>query len=496
MENLAAWLLERGVDDSPVLTTIERTYTRGELRQRVREVASAVLDHARAREPAIVAIVGDTSFDLIAAHLGVLHAGAVSMLLPPLSPEHLSHVLSETQPMLMFAERGKQAQLSAVATCRILALDEVLPASSTAPRTISPSQLSVLLHTSGSTSRPKGVMLSARNIQHNTQAISDTIGLGEGDRALSFMPLHYAFGLSVLHTHLRAGASLRFGTGAFPSQMLSELQTSGATGLPGVPTLFTTLLNRTNLAATQLPQLRYAMISGGQLATPLVHRLREALPQAQVFLRYGVTEVTSGASALPPERADKIPSIGRGFAGAPLQVLRADGSPVVPGSGEPGEIVVRSDSVALGYWGEGEESQHFRNGAFHTGDIATVDEEGFVFVVGRERDFIKTAGFRVAPGEIEDVVARLPFVEEVAVCGVPHPILGESLLCCVIARNAAADLVLQVRKHCAAQLPSHKVPTQFELVASLPRTSNGKLDRRRLRELFQGNAARPKADSA
>jgi acyl-CoA synthetase (AMP-forming)/AMP-acid ligase II len=278
--------------------------------------------------------------------------------------------------------------------------------------------------------------------------------------------------------------------------MLSELLASEATGLPGVPTLFTTLLNRTNLAAKPLPRLRYAMISGGQLATSLVHRLREALPRTQVFLRYGVTEVTSGASALSPDRPDKIPSIGQGFSGDPLQVLRADGTLVAPGSGEAGEIVIRSDSVALGYWGEGEESQHFRNGAFYTGDIATVDEEGFVFVIGRERDFIKTAGFRVAPGEIEEVVARLPFVEEAAVCGMPHPVLGESLSCWVVLRAGAVEGVQQVRRHCAAELPSYKVPTQFELVDALPRTHTGKLDRRRLRELSQGKAPRPNADTA
>lgn len=494
--NLADWLLERGSDDAVVLVSAARSYTRGELRARVREVASRVLDATHGRERAIVCSIGGNSFPLIATHLGVLHAGAVSALLPPLSDDHLSHVLNETQPALVFAEGEQVERLRGLTAVPVLALDEALLASNVAARAVVPSQLSVLLYTSGSTSRPKGVMLSARNIQHNSESISDAVALSDSDRALSFMPLHYAFGLSVLHTHLRAGASLMFGTAAFPSQMLTELQASGATGLPGVPTLFATLLNRTNLAATPLPQLRYAMISGGQLATPLIHRLREALPSARVFLRYGVTEVTSGASALSPDRADKIPSIGFGFAGAPLQVLRADGTPVARGSNEPGEIVVRSDSVALGYWGEAEESKHFRDGAFHTGDIATVDDDGFIFVIGRERDFIKTAGFRVAPSEIEDVVSQLPFVAEAGVCGVPHPVLGESLLCFVVIREGAAGSIQELKTHCVAQLPTYKVPAKFELVSALPKTGNGKLDRRRLPSLIQGSEPRPKAEIA
>jgi acyl-CoA synthetase (AMP-forming)/AMP-acid ligase II len=365
------------------------------------------------------------------------------------------------------------------------ALDATLPDADDAACPVSQHELAVLLYTSGSTSRPKGVMLSSANIRANTEAIADVVGLSASDRALSFMPMHYAFGLSVVHTHLRVGGSVAFGTATFPGEIVTELQRTSATGLPGVPTLFVTLLNRTALGEAALPDLRYAMISGGRLNTAMIHRLREALPQARVFVRYGVTEVTSGASALPPERADKIPSVGRGFPGAPLFVLRPDGTPVASGSGEIGEIVVKSPSVALGYLGAVPEARHFRDGAFHTGDLATVDEEGFVTVVGRERDFIKTAGFRVSPSEIEETVAQLPFVAEVAVCSLPHPVLGESLICCVVLREQTEGAVAKLRAHCVAQLPSYKVPTRFELVESLPKTSTGKLDRRALAARFK-----------
>jgi acyl-coenzyme A synthetase/AMP-(fatty) acid ligase len=114
-----------------------------------------------------------------------------------------------------------------------------------------------------------------------------------------------------------------------------------------------------------------------------------------------------------------------------------------------------------------------------------VDEEGFVFVVGRERDFIKTAGFRVAPSEIEEVVTQLPFVAEAAVCGVPHPLLGESLVCLVVVAEGTTGSMQEIKMHCTAQLPTFKVPARFESVSALPRTGNGKLDRRRLRILIQ-----------
>jgi long-chain acyl-CoA synthetase len=240
------------------------------------------------------------------------------------------------------------------------------------------------------------------------------------------------------------------------------------------------------------------MVSGGALPRAAIERLRQALPQIRLYLRYGVTELTAGASMLPPERADKIPSIGRGLPGAPLLVLRTDGTPVEPG--ERGEIVVRTESVALGYFTDDGEEQRFRAGAFHSGDLATVDADGYVFVVGREREFVKTAGHRVAPAEVEEVIARLPWVDEVAVCGAPHPVLGESLVCFVVARAESEASSALLRAHCAERLPTFKLPSRFELVPSLPRTSSGKLDRRALAALLESDqtpsAPRPSAETA
>jgi acyl-CoA synthetase (AMP-forming)/AMP-acid ligase II len=293
------------------------------------------------------------------------------------------------------------------------------------------------------------------------------------------MPVHYSFGLSVLHTQLRAGASVALCTASFPVEILDALSNSRATVLPGVPTLFQTLLERTALADQPLPFLGHVMVSGGKLSAELAVRLKQALPNVRLYLRYGVTEVTAGASILPPECWDKSPSIGNGLPQAPLRVLRADGTSVERGTGEVGEIVVQSDSVALGYLGS-DGSESFKDGAFHSGDLATVDDEGYVFVVGRERSFIKTGGYRVAPPEVEETVTALPFVVEAAVCGVPHPLLGESVVCFVVVRAGTEGAVARLREHCKASLPSFKVPTRFELVSKLPRTSSGKTDTRQL----------------
>jgi long-chain acyl-CoA synthetase len=489
-QNLAAWLLERGADDSPALISDSRSVSRGELRQRAREVSAAVLEVTGNRDRPIVPLIGGASVELIAAHLGVLGAGAVSAPLPPLGDQQLGEVLRETQAELVLAERAQIERLQALTRAKVLALDSVLTASPHfAPRAIDARALAVLLYTSGSTSKPKGVMLSAANVRANTEAIAGVIALGPDDRALLLMPLHYSFGLSVLHTHLRAGGSLALGSAVYPAELLAALESSRATGLPGVPTLFLNLL-RTALAKAALPGLRYVMISGGKLATPLIERLQQALPRAQIYLRYGITETTAAASILAPDRADKIPSIGRGLPGAPLLVLRRDGTPVTPGAAEAGEIVVKADSVALGYFGD-DASGHFREGAFYTGDVATVDADGYVFVVGREREFIKTAGFRVSPFEVEDVVARLPFVEETAVCGVPHALLGESLICFVQVREGVEGPLALLKAHCAEHLPTFKIPGRFELVDGLPRTSSGKLDRRRLPDLLQRLRANP-----
>lgn len=487
-DNIAAWLLAVGARDAIAVELGAERITYAALRERVREVAGFV--HARhAPSPArpIVPILGETSIELVVAYLGVLYAGGVPAPLASPSAEVLRGVIEET---------GARMTLVAGPPPRGIVLDDTIVACARARGAplpavaVAPDELAALMYTSGSTGRPRGVMVSTRNLWSNARAILEAVPLTTDDRVLVTLPLYYCYGASVIHTHLRAGATVVLTAATYPAELLAALADTAATGLPAVPSMIQMLLARGALASTALPSLRYVMVSGGRLAETTVRELRAALPAARVYIRYGVTELTAAASFLPPDRLDdKLGAIGSGVPGTPLHVEREDGSEVVPGSGQVGEIVGRGDHVTLGYFADPDETARvFRDGAFHTGDVATVDTEGFITIVGREKEFVKTGGHRVAPQEVEEILMQHAGVHSAAVCGVVHPMRGEALVAAVIPRDGVTLTEAELRKHCVAFLPAHKVPAQLRIVASLPKTPNGKLDRRALAAAMSDHA--------
>src|SRR5208337_2856695 len=244
--------------------------------------------------------------------------------------------------------------------------------------------LAALMFTSGSTGRPRGVMVSNRNIVANTNSIVEYLGLTANDRIMAVLPFHYCFGASLLHTHLRVGGSVvidsRF---MYPERVLQRMQETACTGFAGVPSHFQILLRKSAIAKMSFPHLRYVQQAGGQLAPAFIAELRQALPGKQVFVMYGQTEATARLSYLPPELLDtKLGSVGKGIPGVALSVVDESGQRALPG--QTGEIVAEGGNVALGYWQDEEETaRHFRNGKLYTGDLATVDEDGFLYIVDR-----------------------------------------------------------------------------------------------------------------
>jgi acyl-CoA synthetase (AMP-forming)/AMP-acid ligase II len=487
--NLAAWLLECGRADDVCLIEPSRRIRYGELAARVGRIAASVRRDTADREAPIVPLLGEPSIDWVSAYLGILYAGAVPAPLGPLSLAAFAGVMQQTDSALALAVDG----VPLVGSPRVKVVEACLDAGTLpSPALTDPRAMALLLHTSGSTSAPRGVMLSADNLVSNARAIVASCPLASDERAFVTLPFYYCYGLSVLHTHLRAGASLVFPKSSFLSDLVEGLETSAATGMPAVPSLLATLVARSCLDATRLPHVRYVMASGGRLGKESIRGLRTALPHATLFVRYGVTELTAAASFLPPERLDdKLGSIGTGLVGAPLCVERGDGTLVTPGSGEVGEIVGRGPHVALGYFGAGPpgstagtDATAFDRGVFHTGDAATVDDEGFVTLVAREKEFVKTAGHRVAPQEVEEVLAGASGVVEAAVCGVDHGSRGEALVAFVVVDPAAQPAPEALRRHCLDHLAPHKVPVAIRVVTELPKTPNGKLARRELPALL------------
>jgi long-chain acyl-CoA synthetase len=347
----------------------------------------------------------------------------------------------------------------------------------------------MILYTSGTTGSPKGVTLSQRNLIANCGSIVEYLELDESERVLVLLPFYYSYGHSLLITHIAVGACLvldnRF---AFPSTVLETLLDERVTGLPGVPSTFNILMSRTNLGERSFPDLRYFTTAGGALAPAALARLREMLPGVQPVPMYGQTEGTARLSYLPAADLERKPgSIGRGIPGVELSVLGEDGEPVPVG--ETGEIVAAGANIMQGYWKDSEETAGVidSRGRLRTGDLARVDEEGFIWIVGRSKEMIKSGAFRINPKEIEELMAELPGLALATVVGVPDPILGEKMVACGIRNGIEEMSEKDVLRYLKRRLPHWKQPQEMHFFDEFPMTSSGKIQKHRLAEWLCGD---------
>ena len=505
--NVASWILDNGAPGEKVALLSRRSsYTYSELRQGVDQVA-AYLVQAGLRKGDRVALMADNSFFWVTAYLGTILAGGVAVPLPPrIDAAQGSHILGTTGCVLGFVQSeyaegfrslaqdglevvAGEAGQAAAASHALAGSGEGLAASDVpsiqACDVDDAVDLAVLMFTSGSTGKPRGVMVSHRNILANTSSIIEYVGLSAEDRMMAVLPFHYCFGTSLLHTHLRVGGSLAIETQfTFPNRVLKYMQETRCTGFAGVPSIYQILLRRSNLKGMEFPHLRHVQQAGGRLPDVFISELRSALPAARIFVMYGQTEATARLSYLPPEMLDtKLGSIGMGIPGVKLEVLDEEGKPVPLGT--VGEIVAQGQNITLGYWNAPSETeQSFRRNKLYTGDLARVDEDGYIFVVDRAKDFLKCGGQRVSCREIESKVLQFQGLVEAAVIGQEDDTLGEAVRLYVV--HPRGDAVrAPLEQFCTESLPPHLVPRAVVFLDELPKNSSGKLDKMALKREYR-----------
>lgn len=493
-DNVADYLLEGKDDGALALLTLEAGYTYGQLQTASLGVAKFLLMQRGSKGDRAL-LVADNGFFWVATYLGMLRAGVACVPLPTsTSSEDLEYIIGLTEARFVFAQARFAVKNAAAVRGLVLVTDSPAPPETGAinfagllasgaasdvvplPR-VHPDDLAALMFTSGSTARPRGVMISHGNIVANTDSIIQYLGLTASDRMMTILPFHYCFGTSLLHSHLRAGGTLvidrRF---MFPEKVLQRMRQTECTGFAGVPSHFQILLRRSGLRTMSFPHLRYMQQAGGHLAPTFIRELRAALPGTQIFVMYGQTEATARLSYLPPEVLEqKTGSIGRAIPGVRLEVLDEAGRPVAPA--EIGEIVAEGKNIAQGYWRAGQETADtFRDGKLHTGDLARVDEDGFIYVVDRAKDFLKCGGKRISCRQIEEMLLEFDGLLEAAVIGVADETLGEAVKAFVVPRDRnGASFENQLRMFCKQRMPASLIPRELVVLDSLPKNSAGKV---------------------
>ena len=487
--NISDYLLANGAPDDIAVTEGRENHTYARLRTAASVLAAELL--ALELPPGSrVAIVGANSLFWVAGYLAAMKLNLVAVpLSPKLSPSDVRSHAEQVGCAAVLVDRREQRRLAG-------ALDPGLPVVTDAalgsgrqpywPATQHCDQDTdaALMFTSGTTSRPKAVRVTHRNIRANTESILAALSLRRADRVLVILPFHYCFGASLLHTHLRVGARLVLcNTFVFPETAIDILEREQCTVFAGVPSSFHLLLRAGSFATRALPSLRMIQQAGGALPQVLVKELLAAQPGAQLFIMYGQTEATARLSILPPARLDeRAGSIGTGVPGVELRVLDDDGRPVAPGV--PGEIYASGDNISPGYFDDpGATLAKFTPHGLRTGDVATVDSDGYVTIVDRRDDFIKSWGYRISSQEVEAVAAGMAQLAQVAVVGVPDPSAGEAVTLFAAARPGILVEPDDVLAYCRARLPKHMVPCSVLIVDGLPVNSNGKIVKATLRAM-------------
>ena len=494
--NTSDYLLANAAPDDVALVEDGARYTYRQLRSAAGRLASelAVLDLPAGSR---IGLLGPNSFFWVAAYLAVMKLNYVAV---PFSDKLTSDDVCRNASIVgcraVFADLRVVRRYSAAFGDGLAMLtDEALRSSREPywPRTVEtdPSSDAVLMFTSGTTLRPKAVRVTHSNIQSNTDSIITFLELRSDDRGLVILPFFYCYGASLLHTHLRRGGRVVLcNSFVFPETALDMLEREECTVLAGVPSSFQLLLRASTFAQRTLSSLRLIQQAGGKLPPVLIEEMLAAKPAAKLFVMYGQTEATARLSYLPPDKLlEKPGSIGKGIPGVELRVLNENGEPVRPGL--RGEIYATGANISPGYYADPEGSvAKFTPWGLRTGDLAVVDDDGYVFIVDRRDDFIKSWGHRISSQEVEAAALRMEQLISAAAIGVPDDEAGEAVTLYVTVRPGSGVTPDAVLAACRQQMPKYMVPRSVLILDALPLNGNGKVAKPLLREIA---AARPAA---
>ncbi len=491
-----------------------RRWTYWDIKDRSDEFAGGLVEGGIGRGDR-VAIFMDNSPEMVVALYGVLKAGAIFVPINPLTKsEKLTFILKDCEARALISDGHLQPVYNAalavyrpplVVLNAPTAADESLSYRTFLQKTLSKGRpkvtiidqdLAAIIYTSGSTGEPKGVMLSHHNMVSAARSVSQYLGLASRDRILCCLPLAFDYGLyQVLMAFMIGACVVLERSFAFPAAIVKVMAAERVTVFPGVPTIFSILLGHDGIfSAYDCRAVRMITNTAASLPPQHIKRLRAQFPQAQIFSMYGLTECKR-VTYLPPEELGARPnSVGRGMPNEEVYLVDPEGQRLPPGS--VGELVIRGSHVMRGYWRRPEETaKRLKPGPYpgemvlYSGDIFHMDEEGYLYFIGRSDDIIKSRGEKVSPKEVENVLYALSEIAEAAVIGVDDEVLGQAVHAFVVLHDDTDISEREIIRYCYEHMESYMVPKAVHIVESLPKTDTGKIRKSGLASLARRRAS-------
>lgn len=470
-----------------------------ELYRKVQNIAVNLIEMGVQKgEP--VALLMNNSSEFLLAYYGILTAGAAVIPINPIYTQNEIHyILDNSRSKIAIASKDLipvftelHSQLPNLN--KVVFIEEDLPKEWALPfsrlieappkprefPSLSENDLAVILYTSGTTGKPKGAMLSHRNLGSNALAIIEQMGIQKDVKAINVLPMFHVFGMTVgMNATLYQGGTMVIIPRFSPKEVFKTIRDTKATLFAGVPTMYNVLYNYEKAIREDLSSLTICMSGGAALPVALLHNFEEkyGLP---IYEGYGLSETSPFTHFSSYHAGRKIGSIGRNVPDVICKVVDEEDQELP--FGQVGELVIQGPNVMMGYLNRPEETSFaMRNGWLHTGDMAYVDEEGFAYIVDRKKDLIIVRGFNVYPREVEEVLFQHTGILEAAVTGIPDESYGEIVCAYVVLRDPSLTEDMIIR-FCKEHLAMYKVPRQVVFLEELPKNTTGKILRRVLRD--------------
>jgi amino acid adenylation domain-containing protein len=471
-------------------------------------LAHALVNHGVMRGDRVM-VFGDNTIETVLSFWAILKANAIAVIINPLTKadklayllndcrakilitgDHLSSVFSDAAAKsthlktIVVSNKPTEAHYPLMPNWEVEDFDVLLnsfPAEVPPIRRNIDIDLAALIYTSGSTGDPKGVMVTHRNMITAANSITSYLENVPEDVILNVLPLSFDYGLYQMIMAFGVGARLILERSfSFPAEVLNHAVKEKVTGFPGVPTIFAILLGMKNLNKFDLSGVRYVTNTAAALPEKQIAGLKKIFPRAKIYSMYGLTECKR-CTYLPPNEIDrKSGSVGIAIPNTEMWIIDEEGNKL--GHNLVGQLVIRGATVMRGYWDKPEATaRKLKPGplpnemVLYTGDLCRMDEDGYLYFVGRMDDIIKCRGEKVAPKEVEIVLMNVRGVKEAAVIGVPDDILGQAIKAFVVLESETNLTEMDLLRECARRLESFMVPQYIEFVGDLPKTNSGKI---------------------
>ncbi|MBW2065961.1 MAG: long-chain-fatty-acid--CoA ligase [Deltaproteobacteria bacterium] len=517
---LIPFILERALtlyEDKEAVVCGDRRFTYGEFAGRVWGLANFMGDQGMGKGDCI-AILHRNGHEFLESYFATAYVGAIlNPLNTRLSPGELTFILKDSEAKWLIASRRfisevKEILEAGVALKQVLwtgigerpeapeftDYEEVIELSAKSPPPVpemSDDDIAHLYYTSGTTGLPKGVMLSHKNVCTHALAAIAELGLRDKDRWIHAAPLFHLADAWATFAITWVGGCHVIAEDFRPDAILETIERERVTITNMVPSMLNMLVNTPDVESYDFSSLRSMLSGGAPIAPDVVRKIMETF-KCDYVQTYGMTETSPYLTlSLLKENLETFPAeeqfffkakTGRPFIGVLLKVVREDGTEVEHDDREVGEIIVKGDTVTKGYWKRPEETaQSIKQGWLYTGDMATIDSEGYVHIVDRKKDVIITGGENVYSVEVENVLYSHPSLLEAAVIGVPDPKWGEAVKAIVVPKPGEDVTEEEIIRYCKERIARYKAPKSVDFVKELPKTGSGKIYKKALRESYR-----------